>query len=81
MFQITNMEGETEEMKIAKRYANLALIYAVIAMIFGVFYREFTKFQHFTGQTNLSVIHTHRSVRTGARTDRIKNRQTYHRIG
>lgn len=42
-----------------KRYANLALIYAVIAMIFGVFYREFTKFNHFTGQTNLSVMHTH----------------------
>ncbi len=42
-----------------KRYANLALVYAVIAMIFGVFYREFTKFNHFTGQTNLSVMHTH----------------------
>ena len=42
-----------------KRYANLALIYAVIAMIFGVFYREFTKFNDFSGQTNLSVIHTH----------------------
>lgn len=42
-----------------KRYANLALVYAVIAMVFGVFYREFTKFNHFTGQTNLSVMHTH----------------------
>lgn len=42
-----------------KRYANLALTYAVVAMIFGVFYREFTKFSHFSGQTNLSVIHTH----------------------
>ena len=27
-----------------KRYANMAVVYAVIAMIFGVFYREFTKF-------------------------------------
>ena len=26
-----------------KRFANLALIYAVVAMVFGVFYREFTK--------------------------------------
>ena len=43
----------------AKRYANLALTYAVIAMIFGVFYREFTKFNHFSGWTNLSVMHTH----------------------
>lgn len=42
-----------------KRYANLALVYAVIAMIFGVFYREFTKFSHFSGKTNLSVMHTH----------------------
>lgn len=42
-----------------KRYANLALVYAIIAMIFGVFYREFTKFSHFTGKTNLSVMHTH----------------------
>lgn len=42
-----------------KRYANMALVYAVIAMVFGVFYREFTKFSHFTGQTNLSVMHTH----------------------
>ena len=42
-----------------KRYANLALAYAVIAMIFGVFYREFTKFSHYAGQTSLSVMHTH----------------------
>lgn len=42
-----------------KRYANLALVYAVTAMIFGVFYREFTKFEQFTGRTNLSVMHTH----------------------
>ena len=37
----------------------MALVYAIIAMIFGVFYREFTKFSHYTGQTNLSVMHTH----------------------
>lgn len=42
-----------------KKYANLALIYAVIAMAFGVFYREFTKFSHFTGRTNLAFLHTH----------------------
>ena len=42
-----------------KRYATLALVYAVTAMIFGVFYREFTKFEQFTGRTNLSVMHTH----------------------
>lgn len=42
-----------------KRYANLALVYAGLAMFFGVFYREFTKFNQFTGKTNLSVMHTH----------------------
>lgn len=42
-----------------KRYANMAIVYAVIAMVFGVFYREFTKFSDFTGQTRLSVMHTH----------------------
>lgn len=42
-----------------KRYANLALVYGIAAMVFGVFYREFTKFSHFTGKTNLSVMHTH----------------------
>lgn len=42
-----------------KRYANLALIYGITAMVFGVFYREFTKFSGFTGRTNLSVMHTH----------------------
>lgn len=44
---------------IIKRYANLALVYAVVAMVFGVFYREFTKFNDFSGQTRLSVLHTH----------------------
>lgn len=42
-----------------KRYASTALIYVIAAMIFGVFYREFTKFQGFTGKTTLSVMHTH----------------------
>ena len=42
-----------------KRCANLSLTYGVIAMAFGVFYREFTKFSGFTGRTNLSFLHTH----------------------
>ena len=42
-----------------KRYSNAAFVYAIFAMIFGVFYREFTKWNHFTGKTNLSVLHTH----------------------
>ena len=41
-----------------KRYANAALAYALLAMAGGVFYREFTKFNGFTGKTTLSVVHT-----------------------
>lgn len=42
-----------------KRYMNAALVYTVLAMAGGVFYREFTKFVGFTGETTLSVVHTH----------------------
>ena len=42
-----------------KRYINSALLYAVLAMVGGVFYREFTKFNGFTAKTTLSVVHTH----------------------
>ena len=51
-----HMKGKTT---MIKRYLNTAILYAILAMIFGVFYREFTKFNHFTGKTNLSVMHTH----------------------
>lgn len=42
-----------------KRYMNLALLYAVLAMVGGVFYREFTKFNGFTEKTTLGVVHAH----------------------
>lgn len=42
-----------------KRFANAALVYAILAMVGGVFYREFTKFNGFVGKTTLSVVHTH----------------------
>lgn len=42
-----------------KRYMNTALLYAVLAMAGGVFYREFTRFNGFTDKTALSVVHTH----------------------
>ena len=42
-----------------KRYINAALLYAVLAMSGGVFYREFTKFNGFAAKTTLSVVHTH----------------------
>lgn len=42
-----------------KKMIRIAFAYAVAAMAGGVFYREFTKFQGFTGKTTLSLVHTH----------------------
>ena len=42
-----------------KRYMNLALVYSILAMAGGVFYREFTKWNGFTGKTTLAVNHLH----------------------
>ncbi len=42
-----------------KKIMNIAIGYAVLGMVAGVFYREFTKFNSFTGETTLSVVHTH----------------------
>lgn len=37
----------------------LAASYAVLGMVGGVFFREFTKLNGFSGITSLSLIHTH----------------------
>lgn len=42
-----------------RRYSDAALVYSILAMVGGVFFREFTKFNSYTGETLLSVIHTH----------------------
>ena len=42
-----------------KRYINTALLYSILAMVGGVFYREFTKLNGFTAKTTLAVVHTH----------------------
>lgn len=42
-----------------KKTINTSFIYAVVAMVAGVFYREFTKLQGFEEKTTLSVLHTH----------------------
>ena len=43
----------------ATRHLTAALCYAVLALIGGVFYREWTKALAYTGHTTLSVVHTH----------------------
>ena len=42
-----------------KKLLNTAFIYALAAMAGGVFYREFTKFNGFSGRTALGLVHTH----------------------
>ena len=42
-----------------KHYIKMALLYAVLAMAGGVFYREFTKFNDFIAQTTLRAVHPH----------------------
>ena len=42
-----------------KRLLNTSFMYAILAMIGGVFYREFTKYNGFTGVTMLSKVHAH----------------------
>lgn len=46
-------------MKDRKKLMNLAIVYLILGMVAGVFYREFTKFNDFTGRTVLGVLHTH----------------------
>lgn len=42
-----------------KKILRTSMIYMIIGLAFGVFYREFTKFNNFTDWTQLKVLHTH----------------------
>ena len=42
-----------------KKYINRSIFYALLAMVGGVFYREFTKIMNFTGTTALGKVHVH----------------------
>lgn len=35
------------------------LIFSILALLFGAFYREYTKYLNFDGKTTLSILHTH----------------------
>ncbi|MEG0365950.1 MAG: DUF2871 domain-containing protein [Coprobacillus sp.] len=45
-----------------KRMLKISIKYAVLALMGGVFYREFTKLNDFTGITSLSKVHVHLMV-------------------
>ena len=57
--KVQNKNKNKGEPNTMKRYMNISLLYAILAMVGGVFYREFTKFNGFTGKTALGVVHTH----------------------
>lgn len=42
-----------------KKILNISFIYFLLAMVGGVFYREFTKYYGFMGKTTLSYLHVH----------------------
>ncbi len=42
-----------------KKILNTSMVYFILAAAAGVFYREFTKFNGYTGETALSYAHTH----------------------
>lgn len=42
-----------------KKMMKISIIYAILAMIAGVFFREFTKFNNYEGITTLAKMHTH----------------------
>lgn len=42
-----------------KKYLGYSFAYAIAAMVGGVFYREFTKWNGFSGVTALGKVHTH----------------------
>lgn len=42
-----------------KKYIDTSFFYFILAMVAGVFYREFTKFSGFTGRTVLGFAHGH----------------------
>lgn len=42
-----------------KKIINTSIIYLIIGLISGVFYREYTKYYNFKGETALGNVHTH----------------------
>lgn len=42
-----------------EKYLKVSFLYVILAIVGGVFYREFTKFNGFNGKTTLSIVHTH----------------------
>lgn len=57
-FTVLRRKGKEEPISM-KKIMNTSLIYFVLAMAGGVFYREFTKWNGYTEPTTLGVLHVH----------------------
>ena len=57
-FTVLKRKGKEEPISM-KKIMNTSLIYFVLAMADGVFYREFTKWNGYTEPTTLGVLHVH----------------------
>ncbi|WP_163651718.1 DUF2871 domain-containing protein [Listeria sp. PSOL-1] len=42
-----------------KKLLTTSFVYCILGLFAGVYYREITKYNNFTGDTQLSVLHTH----------------------
>ncbi|SFJ49942.1 Protein of unknown function [Terrisporobacter glycolicus] len=42
-----------------QKYFKISIFYLILGLALGVFYREFTRINNFTGVTSLSVTHAH----------------------
>ena len=56
---LKSLDYQKEGSNIMKKYLDSTIIYTFIALVIGVFYREFTKFNGFAGHTSLAVVHSH----------------------
>lgn len=45
-----------------RKLINISGLYGLLSLLSGIFYREFTKFNGFEGETLLSLIHVHAMV-------------------
>lgn len=45
-----------------KKFLLTSKIYMILGLVAGIYYREFTRWQGFTGESQLSVVHTHALV-------------------
>lgn len=42
-----------------KKFVNISFIYAIVGLIAGAFYREFTKYMGYTARTRMALVHPH----------------------